>query len=288
MYHAALCASQKFSFVTNSSSPCTTGPDNFSLEERIYWSSWKSESELRWELGLRDFDNRAINHPPLSPCPPDGQSAEQLRSWYFYLSEISLWRHHFSAEQELHRLAHDKNSKPLEELMSQFEDLERQIVDWQQSLAPPIYIGNLDEDAEPEDDFLKYLLRTQAGNYWELITWPFISAAVKDRKQLSPAIRALIAKGLNWHTRRLATYIPGYYHRHRGTWLMQRRSIRSALLLLASALTPGVTELMPDDWPDKIQAVISMLRRWSAEICDADQHAELLSSLMDKYMYEYS
>ncbi|RYF42325.1 MAG: hypothetical protein EOO38_19830 [Cytophagaceae bacterium] len=181
MYHAALCASQKFSFVTNSSSPCTTGPDNFSLEERIYWSSWKSESELRWELGLRDFDNRAINHPPLFPCPPDGQSAEQLRSWYFYLSEISLWRHHFSAEQELHRLAHDKNSKPLEELMSQFEDLERQIVDWQQSLAPPIYIGNLDEDAEPEDDFLKYLLRTQAGNYWELITWPFISAAVKDR-----------------------------------------------------------------------------------------------------------
>ena len=165
MYHAALCASQKFSFVTNSSSPCTAGPDNFSLEERIYWSSWKSESELRWELGLRDFDNRAINHPPLFPCPPEGQSTEQLRSWYFYLSEISLWRHHFSAEQELHRLAHDKNSQPLEELMSQFEDLERQIIDWQQSLAPPIYIGNLDEDAEPEDDFLKYLLRTQAGNY---------------------------------------------------------------------------------------------------------------------------
>ena len=69
---------------------------------------------------------------------------------------------------------------------------------------------------------------------------------------------------------------------------MQRRSIRSALLLLASALTPGVTELMPNDWPDKIQAVIAMLRRWSMEICDADQHAELLSSLMDKYIYELS
>jgi hypothetical protein len=49
-----------------------------------------------------------------------------------------------------------------------------------------------------------------------------------------------------------------------------------------------VTDLMPNDWPDKIQAVIAMLRRWSAEICDADQHAELLSSLMDKYIYEYS
>ena len=170
--------------------------------------------------------------------------------------------------------------------MSQFGDLERQIVDWQQSLAPPIYIGNLEEDAEPEDDFLKYLLRTQAGNYWELITWPFISAAVKDRKQVSPAIKSLIAKGLNWHCRRLAIYTPGFYHRHRGTWLMQRRSIRSALLLLAAALTPDVTELMPQDWPDKIHAVIAMLRRWSAEICDADQHAELLSSLLEKYIYE--
>jgi hypothetical protein len=286
MYHAALCASQKFSFVTNTSSPSTSGPDNFSLEERIYWSSWKSESELRWELRLRDFDNRAINHPPLFPCPPDGQSSEQLRSWYFYLSEISLWRHHFSAEQELHRLAHDKKSKPLEELMSQFGDLERQIVDWQQSLAPPIYIGNLEEDSEPEDDFLKYLLRTQAGNYWELITWPFISAAVKDRKQVSSGVKALIAKGVNWHCRRLAIYTPGFYHRHRGTWLMQRRSIRSALLLLAAALTPGVTDLMPLDWTDKIHAVIAMLRRWSAEICDADQHAELLSSLLEKYIYE--
>ena len=67
---------------------------------------------------------------------------------------------------------------------------------------------------------------------------------------------------------------------------MQRRSIRSALLLLAAALTPDVTELMPQDWHAKIHAVIAMLRRWSAEICDADQHAELLSSLLEKYIYE--
>lgn len=288
MYHAALCASQKFSFVTNSLTPCSVGPDNFSLEERIYWSSWKSEGELRWELGLRDFDNRAINHPPFFPCPPDDQNVEQQRSWFFYLSEISLWRHHFGAEQEIHRLAHERNCKPLDELMLQFDDLERQITDWQQSLAPPIQIGNLNDEPEPENDFLKYLLKTQAGNYYELITWPFISAAVKDRKQVSPAFRVLIAKGLSWHMHRLTIYTQGFYHRHRGTWLMQRRSIRSALLLLAAALTPSVTDLMPAGWPDRIHAVATMLRRWSLEICDADQHAELLSSLLEKYMYENS
>lgn len=287
MYHAALCASQKFSFVTNAVTPCSVGPDNFSLEERIYWSSWKSEGELRWELGLRDFDNRAINHPPFFPCPPDGQNDEQQRSWFFYLSEISLWRNHFGAEQELHRLAHEKNCNPLDELKLKFEDLEQQIIDWQQSLAPPIQIGRLDADAGPEMDFLKYLLKTQAGNYYELITWPFISAAVRDRKHVDARVRSLIAKGLGWHCQRLTIYTQGFYHRHRGTWLMQRRSIRSALLILAASLTPEIEDLLPYGWPEKIHAVVTMLLRWSAEICDADQHAELLSSLLEKYMYEH-
>lgn len=264
------------------------GPDNFSLEERIYWSSWKSEGELRWELGLRDFDNRAINHPPFFPCPPDGQTAEQQRSWFFYLSEISLWRHHFGAEQELHRLAHEKDCNPLDELVLQFDDLERQITEWQQSLAPPIQIGSLEDHGEHETDFLKYLLKTQAGNYYELITWPFISAAVRDQKPVSATIRALIAKGLRWHLHRLMVYTQGFYHRHRGTWLMQRRSIRSALLVVAAALTPEIEELLPYGWPDEIHAVVTMLRRWSSEICDADQHAELLSSLLEKYMLQHS
>jgi len=286
MFHAALSVCQSFD-CTLAAQKSVCEPS--SLEERVYWSAWKSESELRWELGLRDFSARAIDHPVLFPSLPKDQNEAQLGSWYFYLSEISLWRLHFSAEQEIHRLVKELEPQPLEVLASQFESLERQVLTWQSSLAPSVRLGDFPKAANDwqDDGILTYILKSHVTNYYELITWPFISAVLNDdfngddNAQLDLAItRRIAAKGFHWHMIRLQVHPAGFFHRHHGTWLMQRRSTRSALILLAAALRPSTRSLLPEAWATQVEIVVDMLHYWAAEVAGAGEYAELLEALL--------
>ena len=120
------------------------------------------------------------------------------------------------------------------------------------------------------------------SNYYELITWPFLIAAINNGAQ-SPHVRELAAKGLEWHMNRLLINSPGFFYRHHGTWLMQRSSSRSALVLLAAALTPTATTLLPVGWLELVQATIYMLRFWQQDAHDAFDYANLLQDMLVKY-----
>ena len=280
MFHAAICVCQSFNCTLAIYQPPY---EHSSFEERVYWSAWKSESELRWELGLRDFDTRAIDHPALFPTLPEDQNDSQLESWYFYLSEISLWRLHFSAEQETHRLVKRLELRPLDILASSFDRMEQQVMTWQQSLASPVHLENFPGPANREDSILTYILKSHVGNYYELITWPFVSSVINDRAIANERTIELAAKGLYWHMIRLQVHSAGFFHRHHGTWLMQRRSTRSALMLLAAALTSSTADLLPLGWEPQVETTVEMLQYWAAEISDAGEYAELLSALLRRY-----
>ena len=60
MFLSAVAACQSFPFVTQATFVASQTPGDKTPEESVYWSAWKSESELRWELGLRDFGSPVI------------------------------------------------------------------------------------------------------------------------------------------------------------------------------------------------------------------------------------
>lgn len=284
MFLSAVAACQSFPFVTQATFIASQTPGDKTPEEAVYWSAWKSESELRWELGLRDFGSPVIEYPSLFPTLPDNCPPDYLRAWYFYLSEISLWRLHHASAATIQSLASESTRSFLQRLADQFDELEEKVLSWQESLAAPVHIGTLEANAANEDCAERYVLRGHVSNYYELITWPFISALLAvDHTHPFPAtprLCALAAKGLEWHSNRLLINSAGFGYRHHGTWLMQRSSTRSALVLLSAALTPEARALLPQGWQGRVKATMEMLRYWSSDYApDTATYVELLTKM---------
>ncbi|KAL2831564.1 hypothetical protein BDW59DRAFT_140292 [Aspergillus cavernicola] len=253
-------------------------------EESIYWSCWKSERELRWELGLPDFSSGLSLGPPQRfPSVPLTNDNQMLRAWYFYLSEISLWRLEAEARKDiticLSQEQQQNGASPhlLSRLTEFSESCRQQLVEWRNSLPLILSISDT-EPSTTDTDVLKFVLRGRTTYVNELITWPFIIYALNGREMV-PAARALVAKGLDAHLGRLTTNMPGFYHRHHGTWLLIRTSARSACILVAAARTP-IRDLLPVGWQEAVEATIEMLYFWRTEVETIEETAIFLRFIM--------
>ncbi|KAJ5132910.1 hypothetical protein N7448_007068 [Penicillium atrosanguineum] len=63
-----------------------------STKERIYWTCFKSELELRLELNVSQTGILDLSYPTLFPSPPERLKSKDEATWYFYLAEIALRR----------------------------------------------------------------------------------------------------------------------------------------------------------------------------------------------------
>ncbi|KAF2483048.1 hypothetical protein BDY17DRAFT_323813 [Neohortaea acidophila] len=280
MFLQALAACQSFVCAgTPGTGPVDESNNESVLSERVYWSAWKSEREVRFELGLRDFGVSDLSHPGLYlTLPQGGVEGPSLRSWYFYLSETAIWRLRVAARKAMMERAASHASFDVTTLVPLSAHLEEQVVAWQESLTPSIALGDLSRAAE-ETDILKYVLRGAITNYYEMITWPFVVAAIHTEGQ-SQRVLECATKGLEWHMNRLIINLPGFHHRHHGTWLMQQSSSRSALILCAAALTAQTSRLLPPGWMRAVERVGEMLRYWSPCVPTASDRAEVLEALL--------
>jgi hypothetical protein len=300
----ALASCQQFVFLTSSSPPqsstiCEASPGGHSLEtlqQAIYWSSWKSEREMRDYIRPPDFtltEEELAFYPPFMPTPPNLQPdpvlevnsescvTRQTVSWYFYLAEISLRRLASNLHTEMLRLCEQSFSshRTLEQLAAAVTEYEEQAQEWIASLPSCLAF---DAPAE-KDDICRFVLRGHVINLYEMIYWPFISAYLKKRPavegepSVSPSvdriIKRLAQKALYYHGLRIVVNKPGYRHRHHGTLFMIQSCSRSALLLVAAALHniantarnsgKGARLLtLPDGWRAGIDETIDMLAFW--------------------------
>ena len=202
-------------------------------EERLYWSCWKSERELRLELDLPDFSPPRDENPRMFPTLPDSSEDETLRSWYFYLAEISLWRIETNARTRIEDFFQEGLVDNLEVLSARVIELKAPLEAWQVSLPDVI---NFEPAQGDTLDILRFVLRGRLSYNMELLTWPFLAAAILGYPGLGPRASDLVLEGLRVHLDRLATNRPGFHYRHHGTWLMQRSSARSACILLAAEI----------------------------------------------------
>ncbi|VUC27016.1 unnamed protein product [Clonostachys rosea] len=251
-----------------------TDDSGTTAEESLYWSCWKSEQEVRWELGISRFGR--IEPPLQFPSLPAGCEGQNLRAWYFYLSEISLWRLETDARQEMMSLMESGRACRFDKLSEIGENALRQLGYWQESLAAPVRLS--DDASEP--DVLRFVLRGRITYLKELISWPFIHAFLM-RNNESPIVRQWVLKGLAFHLERIEINKSGFYHRHHGTWLMARSSARSACILLAFANAPSASELMPEAWRPGVVSVLDMLCHWQNEAGGFERAILVLQQLLN-------
>ncbi|KUJ22197.1 uncharacterized protein LY89DRAFT_704840 [Mollisia scopiformis] len=247
MFLQALAVSQSFM-------SCDSRRSN-AAEESIYWSSWKSERELRWELGLPDFGEMGGETPRSFPSCSEADGDDNLRAWYFYLSDISLWRLETAAKKDMRTLVDEKPARIYDKLIDFAEESLQRVTNWRDSLAASVSIAEDDFPKGDDGDILKFVLKGRTTYFHELITQE--------------------ASGV----RRLEINRPGYYHRHHGTWLMIRSSARSACILLAAAQNSFTAQLLPSNWQEAVEATILMIRFWSSGCEGLASVAHLLECL---------
>ncbi|KAH7143470.1 hypothetical protein EDB81DRAFT_869328 [Dactylonectria macrodidyma] len=251
----------------------------FVAEQSVYWSCWKSEQELRFELGMSRTIGPADDPPQLFPDPPEGCQGHIERAWYFYLSEISLWRLEVDARRSIGQVEHNYRESLSQTLSELGHSTLGQLDAWRDSLPPLVDIGNASAGMFNEDDVVRFVLRGRVTFVHELISWPFLFAAINDAPTHVDG-ETWVANALAFHHNRLLVNTPGFYHRHHGTWLMLRSSARSACILLGFAyLYPGST-MMPVAWKDSVSNTAKMLEHWSTEVQEMRPVLETMKRLL--------
>ncbi|KAB8205458.1 hypothetical protein BDV34DRAFT_213048 [Aspergillus parasiticus] len=213
---------------------------------------------------LPDFGTRISLEPPQRfPTLPLTDDEEILRAWYFYLSEISLWR----LETEIRKDMTARLSEPYNNTLNGLADIseiyQQQLVACLHSLPSTVSIFDPPRQT-PETDVLRFILQGRSTCFNELITWPYIAYAVND-VPLGHTAQGWVSKGLQTHLERLEVNQAGFYHRHHGTWLMIRTSARSACILLAVARS-RMRDLLPGGWKEAVEATVKMLDFWQADV----------------------
>ncbi|KAL5356490.1 C6 zinc finger domain protein [Aspergillus floccosus] len=289
--HALACC-QTFRFQsshTSSDAQPTRGQRSLTWEQTIYWSSWKSERELRSGMTTPDFalsQAELVTYPQFFPTPPVNEDAEfpdssgslydrGQHSWYFYLSEISLRRLASCIAKGIVQFSPSPGENFFDGLAKATCVHEAQAVEWVSRLPRVI---SLDQPPET-DDICRFVLRGHLVNLYEFIYWPFIEALISGCPMNGERIllRSLARKGLQKHVERLWVNQAGYKHRHHGTLFLLRMCSRSALVLVAAALVirgqvdqRGQYEvIMPLGWREAVLLAMEMNRYWAAESADA-------------------
>jgi hypothetical protein len=278
----ALACCQEFDFAMqslplerNAVSESSRGPPS---EESVYWTCWKSEIELRQHLQLPDFTLNGYMYPRLFPTPPSESGKQEHREWYYYLAEISLRRLDARVRNEIcHTQRPSYEHLAFAELSDSVLSYEEQVNTWIHSLPEMMSL----QTPEADDDVLKFILRGHLMNFYELIYWPFVEAAINQEQESRAAVvEEYGQKGLNCCIERIQRNKPGFTHRHHGTWFMIQSCTRSALVILAAARTTHAAGLLPDGWDGAVIDVIEMLRFWEHEVGDAGDRLHILEELL--------
>ncbi|KAM0468842.1 hypothetical protein ACHAP7_010526 [Fusarium lateritium] len=261
-------------------SPTLDDPDDkeSQLHQSIYWTSFKSELELRLELSITESSAWNLRYPQFFPAPPKGLQSEGEAGWYFYLAEIALRR---LGNRILTCTSYFRSaSTTLADKISRVLEFEQQAHSWVESLPQNL---RLDQPREVELDDqsarLRFILNGHLLDCYEMMYWSFMVDAV-HRTSLEDADAMVFArKGFQISVQRIDDNESGFRGRHHGTWLMLRTCTRSALVLIA-AERAGLGNMLPAPWRASVTKVQELLHYWQDEAVDARFYSRLLADLM--------
>ncbi|KAJ9660078.1 Zcf27p [Neophaeococcomyces mojaviensis] len=323
-FSQALACCQEFDLITHNAAlwkdteafEMYSSPQRLSAaEQAIYWSSWKSERELRISLRPYDFHIPSSDqslYPSFFPTPPTQEQTpgvgdrheymhivrQQQKAWYYYLTEISLRRLAARITDAILNCPLRPGQSQIVALAALVPQHETSISQWMKSLPQELSLSN----AKEHDDVCIFVLRGMLVNLYELVYWPFLHSHLEhlnganaadhlesyllEEPEMSDHIRRLAGTALRVHVERIEVNRPGFRHRHHGTWLMIRTCTRSALMLIKTALLLQQTASfahdsvsMPAGWRQAVTDTIALNRHWTAEAVDCRKNLPILENL---------
>ncbi|KAJ5889302.1 hypothetical protein N7504_010112 [Penicillium tannophilum] len=247
--------------------------DEWNTKQRIYWTCFKSELELRLELNLSPKNMLDLSYPTLFPSPPDGLKTKDEAAWYFYLAEIALRR---LENRILGYLYQPDALIAVSKMEYAILDFEEQADAWLLSLPEALA---LDIDTPDKDQYepFRFILSGHFLDCQETMYWQFLVEAIHGRVHGTSDL--FLRKGLKVCVDRIQQNHKGFYHRHHGTWLMLRSCTRSALVLLAAERSVYLVHLLPLGWEEAVIGVTKMLKFWKDESRDVFEMLEILQAL---------
>ncbi|KAJ9137458.1 C6 transcription factor [Pleurostoma richardsiae] len=263
----------------------------YHLEQRVFWSCFKAESEMAPELGLRSSGLSDFAYPDLFPSPPedlgetrvestnrspmvDHTDAEE-RGWFFYVAEISMRRTINETLRHLYQHGERHWLKSIHLLAKQHDDFEKQVLMWYSYLPSCIHF----KDKELATHELSFYLQGRFLEWREYLLRPFVYYALHQPLEaagIGPYVGALAQQGVDL----CAEMIPrhAHHHRHGGTWFVVRQTWMCAVILLACALRRGEAR-PPQNWPTLVKAALRTISRWKDDASDIQHMHAVLSRL---------
>ncbi|KAJ5664698.1 hypothetical protein N7462_011511 [Penicillium macrosclerotiorum] len=119
MFVQALACCQGF-FLETATEPIHDSEWN--AKQRIYWTCFKSELELRLELNFGQKSVLDLSYPTLFPSPPDQLRTKDEAAWYFYLAEIALRRLKNRILDTVYRHDNSSSKSDIENAILDFEE----------------------------------------------------------------------------------------------------------------------------------------------------------------------
>jgi hypothetical protein len=276
------------------------------LEQRLYWSCYKSECELRAEMDLPNSSLASFHYPDMHPSPPDmdapspeltghpeagtGNSVSALgrhcsslnhfqeESWYYYLTEITLRRLANEIYNAFYANGHQGwNDDSISYMAKAARGFEQQLDECYNNL-PSIIL--FEDDVIPSRE-LPYMVRGRLLEIRCSIHLPFLFYAIHNpRSPYSDMVQPLAEKALQRHFSVLK--MDPLPHRHHGTWYAVRHTVTAALCVVAAARS-GTIE-MPEEleWKGLINRSLDRIRYWADEAPGIARGVEVLTSYLQQ------
>ncbi|KIW05919.1 uncharacterized protein PV09_03112 [Verruconis gallopava] len=272
--------------VPNNHGNDTTDSEQTQLRNSIYWTCFKSELELRLELGIGKDAFLDLTYPAFFPSPPTSLLSHGEPSWYYYLAEIALRRLGNRILNFVYQ--HDRLKTSTADIIDSVHQFEEQASSWQESLPGILKLDNNDDETREDDAShraLRFILKGHLLDCYEMMYWPFMVDAIQGNMRPGQEARDLARKGFEICVQRINENEGGFFYRHHGTWLMLRSCTRSALVLLGACLA-GLSNLLDSSWATSVAKVIRMLKFWDKDTADVAHYLNVLSNLMSEVPVE--
>ncbi|KAK2778505.1 hypothetical protein CKAH01_11750 [Colletotrichum kahawae] len=277
-------------------------PQSLSLEQILYFTCYKSESELAFELSLPGSILAGIDYPYSFPAPPtlgvmnlDNKTLMmEQRSWYYYLAEIAarqLMNHIVQAQR---RSPPHPTEHGIDRMLEVFEVFDAQLTDWYESLPPPISFQIPNGEITPLADDLCQMLRGRYLTMRELLCRPFvrlastISIGITVSEHMVTRVAEIASRGLQYCLFRIQATSSTPHH---GLWLQLRGFVTCSLVLTAAERAQSIPSLnmptrvvYPQNWKRTILAQKEILSNcWEYEEGGISDCARVLDWALAKF-----
>ncbi|KAM5384631.1 hypothetical protein ACJZ2D_001376 [Fusarium nematophilum] len=269
-------------------------PENHLLEQRLFWSCLRAESELVFELGIKPGCLEGYSYPDAFPAPPDYLFSEtspvttdtsptnsppssidtprQIKQgWYFYLAEISARRMMDETLNLLYSHGPEYWMKNPAYLIRQYHECDNQVSSWHGHLPALVQFDN---DVFPDDE-LAQGLQARASLWREYTLRPIFYYVLHapEGQDVPSEAHDLAAKEIQICITTIQRC--SFHRRNGGVWFVCRNIFTAGCLILAAALHPQRVQ-PPQQWQGLVELAIQALHRWGRDAYDIRKMGDTL------------